>query len=372
MPVLWLIKGLGAGGAERLLVDSARFRDPALTTPQIAYLLGHKDALLAEFAEAGVPSRCLRAKASWDLRWLASLRRLCRSERFGLIHSHSPITTIGARIVLRTLPRSQRPRLVTTEHNVWGSHARATRLADTYTALADRGHAETHLAVSEAVRASMPTRLQATTRVIRYGVDVDEVRSAGGQRAAARQSLGLAPGDVLVGTVANLRATKGYPDLLTAARVVVHRSDRVRFVALGQGPLEQELRERVTQLGLGDRFRFLGYRSDAVQVMAAFDIFCLASHHEGLPIALMEALVLGIPVVATTVGGVAEIVTDGSEAILVPPAQPQALADALIALIGDPARREEMSVRARARGVALDVKRAIHDVEAVYRELLDR
>ena len=71
-------------------------------------------------------------------------------------------------------------------------------------------------------------------------------------------------------------------------------------------------------LELGDRFRFLGYRPDAAHVMSAFDIFCLASHHEGLPIALMEALVLGLPVVATDVGGIAELVTDGRDAVLVP------------------------------------------------------
>jgi glycosyltransferase involved in cell wall biosynthesis len=370
--VLWLIKGLGAGGAERLLVEQARFGDTALAQPEIAYLFGHKQALLGEFTAAGVPCRCLGARRSWDPRWLWQLRRLCRSEHFALIHSHSPITTIGARIVLRSLPRSRRPRLVTTEHNVWGSHARPTRLADEITAKADRRGDETHLAVSEAVRASMPPKLQPATRVIRYGVDVAEVQRAADQRDAARHALGLAPDDVLVGTVANLRATKGYPDLLDAARIVVYRSEQVRFVALGQGPMEQELHERVAQLGLGDRFRFLGYRTDAVSVMAAFDIFCLASHHEGLPIALMEALVLGVPIVATDVGGVAEIVTDGDEAVLVPAGQPQALADALVALVADPERRAAMSARASTRGNALDVRRAVHDVEAVYRELLQR
>ena len=85
----------------------------------------------------------------------------------------------------------------------------------------------------------------------------------------------------------------------------------MRFVAAGRGPLEDELRAQKDRLGLGDRFTFLGYRADAVRVMAAFDVFCLASHYEGLPIALMEALALGLPVVATDVGGVAELVTDG-------------------------------------------------------------
>lgn len=366
MHALWLIKGLGAGGAEHLLVLSARLRDERTIEPQVAYLLGHKLALLPQLERTGVNATCLRARASWDPRWLLSLRRLLRSGDFDVVHSHSPITTIGARIVRWTLPRRRRPRLVTTEHNVWGSHAGPTRLADSITA---RG-AETHLAVSEAVRASMPARLRSETRVIQYGVDVDQVLQAASGRAAQRRALGIGPDEILVGTVANLRATKGYPDLLAAARMVADRTAAVRFVALGQGPMERELHDRAEQLQLGARFRFLGYRSDAVEVMAAFDIFCLASHHEGLPIALMEALVLGVPVVATRVGGIAEIVTDGVEALLVPPEAPEQLAEALTKVALDPVLRAGMSERARARGAALDVTTAVRAVEAVYRETL--
>jgi L-malate glycosyltransferase len=366
--VLWLIKGLGPGGAERLLVLSARQRDRAAVDPQVVYLLAHKRALLAELDEVGVRATCLGARASWDPRWLCGLRRMCRSRRFDVVHSHSPLTTIGARLVLRTLPPRDRPILVTTEHNVWGSHARATRLADAATARGD----ETHVAVSEAVRASMPDRLRSKTRVIQYGVDVGEIRSAGNDRETARRSLGVGPDDVLIGTVANLRATKGYPDLLAAARIVVDRVDDARFVALGQGPMQRELRLQADALGLGDRFRFLGYRPDAAHVMSAFDIFCLASHHEGLPIALMEALVLGLPVVATDVGGIAELVTDGRDAVLVPAGKTRRLADALTALARDPARRAEMSCRARVRGDSLDAVPAIREVEALYRLVLTK
>ncbi|MDQ1385878.1 MAG: hypothetical protein QOG65_3257 [Actinomycetota bacterium] len=362
--VLWLIKGLGAGGAERLVVHSARRRDRNVVKPQVAYLLAHKRALLGELAETEVSATCLGARASWDPRWIVGLRRLCRAERFDVVHSHSPITTIGARIALRSIPRRDRPRLVTTEHNVWASHAAVTRRADAATARGD----EVHLAVSEAVRASMPDRLRSSTRVIQYGVDVAAIRAAAPGRDEVRRSLGVASDQVLIGTVANLRATKGYPDLLAAAAKVLPRTTGVRFVALGQGPMQQALHEQAARLGLGERFRFLGYRSDAIAVMAAFDIFCLASLHEGLPVALMEALVLGIPVVATDVGGTGEIVTDGREAVLVPAGEPDRLAAALIALVDDPARRREMAAAAHTRGDALDVGRAIRDVEAVYRE----
>ena len=106
--------------------------------------------------------------------------------------------------------------------------------------------------------------------------------------------------------------------------------------------------------------------------MSAFDVFCLPSHHEGLPIALMEALALGLPVVATRVGGVAELVTDGEEAVLVPPRRP-ASGRALIALARDPERRAAMAKRARgAQRHAFDAPSAVATIEAVYREIVGR
>jgi glycosyltransferase involved in cell wall biosynthesis len=143
-------------------------------------------------------------------------------------------------------------------------------------------------------------------------------------------------------------------------------------VAVGRGPLEHELRDQAARLGLGDRFTFLGYREDALRVMSAFDVFCLPSHHEGLPVALMEALALGLPVVATRVGGVAEVVTDGEEAVLVPPSQPARLAGALVALARDPQRRALMAKAATVRSDAFDAPRSVHEVEAVYREIVGR
>jgi glycosyltransferase involved in cell wall biosynthesis len=104
--------------------------------------------------------------------------------------------------------------------------------------------------------------------------------------------------------------------------------------------------------------------------MSAFDIFCLPSHHEGLPIALMEALALGLPVVATRVGGVEELVTDGREAVLVPARQPDLLASALLALARDPERRKKMAQHAAARGETLDAPSSVRAIEAVYRELV--
>ena len=169
--------------------------------------------------------------------------------------------------------------------------------------------------------------------------------------------------------MANLRAQKAYPDLLTAALEVVERLPDVRFVAVGQGPLEAEVHALHARLGLGDRVLLLGHRPDAVRVMAACDLFVLASLYEGLGVAVMEALALGLPVVATDVGGVPEVVEHGREGLLVHPGHPQELAAALVTLLTDAERRQRMAEAAARRGAELSIDAAVRRTEAVYHEL---
>ncbi len=359
-----LIKGLGPGGAERLLVESVRHHDPSLSL-SVAYLVPQKRALVTELEHLGIKPQCIGSRSVFDPRWMLRLRRIIVGYGVDVAHVHSPVVAVGTRLVLATIPRERRPRLVTTEHNVWASHARPTRIADRLTASCDSAH----LAVSSAVRSSMPARLRTRTEIVRYGVDLDRVYSAQAAREGVRAALGVTGDELVIGTVANLRSTKGYPDLLAAACLVVERFDRARFVAIGQGPLEDEIRRLHAGSGLGDRFTLLGYRADAIEVMSGFDVFCLASHHEGLPIALMEALALGIPIVATAVGGVPELVTDGHDAILVPAGQPEKLAEALIELLQNPERRSLLARHAREHGRGLSVEHAIRRVEALYRTL---
>ena len=163
-----------------------------------------------------------------------------------------------------------------------------------------------------------------------------------------------------MGTIANFRAQKDYPNLLVTARVLLDRGWPGRIVAVGQGPLEAEMRELHAQLGLGDRVLLLGQRDDAVRVLAACDVFTMASDNEGLPVALMEALALGLPVAATAVGGIPEAVTDGVEGLLVPPSQPEALADAIATITGDGELRARDGRGGRHRGRALRHPRRGH------------
>jgi glycosyltransferase involved in cell wall biosynthesis len=366
--VLWLIKGLGPGGAERLLAQSVRLRDRAHVGGRVAYLLPWKDTLVGEFECAGVPTTCLGARSSLDPRWLWRLRRSLVRQPVDVVHVHSPLAAIGARLVVRSLRRTMRPRVVTTEHNVWSSHTGMTSLMNGATAALD----DARTAVSGAVRASMPVRLQSATEVVRYGVEVASVRAATGARDLVRQELGIGRDDFVIGTVANLRANKAYPDLLAAARLVCDRVPRARFVAVGQGPLEAVIHAEHARLGLDDRFLLLGYRDDATRVMTAFDVFCLASHHEGLPIAMMEALVLGLSVVATDVGGNREIVEHGREGLLVPPGRPDELAAALIRVAEEPGLRQRLAAAAAAGAERLAVDAAIRRTESVYAHVCGR
>jgi glycosyltransferase involved in cell wall biosynthesis len=349
------------------LTAQIRHSDRTRFAHEVGYLLPHKDALVPDLQAAGIPLTCFRARGSADMLWLRRLRRHVIERKIAIVHVHSPVAAAGARVVARTIGGSRRPRIVTTEHNVWQSHARATRIADAITARLD----DAHLAVSSAVRASLPPWLAARTEVVRHGIDVAAVAAQRGERDAVRRELGLV-GRVVVGTVANLRATKGLGDLLAAARQVADEAPEVVFVVVGQGPLQAELEARQRELGLADHVRLLGFRPDAVRVMAGFDVFCLPSHHEGLPVALMEAMALGLPIVATDVGGVSELVVDGEHGRLVPPLKPDVLAKAIVELATDEGRRRRAGSAVASAGQDLSAERAERRIEEIYSSLARR
>ena len=166
-----------------------------------------------------------------------------------------------------------------------------------------------------------------------------------------------------------MRATKGWLDLLAAAQHVLEEVDEATFLAVGQGPMEQEVRRLHEDLGLGDRFRILGFRPDAVRIMSGCDVFCLASHHEGLPVAVMEAMTMGLPIVATDVGGLSELVVDGVHGRLVPPHRPDLLAGALVEMLRDDDERAEAAAAVRSTSASLSAEHSIRQVEAIYEAL---
>jgi glycosyltransferase involved in cell wall biosynthesis len=359
--VLWLTKGLGPGGAERLLVEMARTLDRGRVDVTAAYVLPWKDHLAGELELAGVRAVCL-SQTRRDPRWLWRLRRLLADAEFDLVHAHSPVPAVAARLAGLTLPRRRRPVIVTTEHNTWTSHHPVTRWANQLTGRRDAATFAVTVEARSTIRGAAAGRAQ----VLVHGIDVAGTASRPpGERQRIRAELGLGDDEVVIGTVANFRAQKDYPNLFSAAARLVEREIPFRLVAVGQGQLEAEIIGQRDELGLDDHVILAGFRPDAVAVMAACDIFVLASAWEGLPVAVMEALALALPIVATEVGGVAEAL-DESNAILVPPRDPEALADALVRLVQDPARRTELSAGARTAAARFDISRATETMTSTY------
>ncbi len=212
--LLSLIKGLGPGGAEQLLLSAARVRDRDAIDEEVAYLLPGEPTIAPALASLGLPLHDLRGPRPQDLGWLGRLRRLIEDQRYDVVHVHSPYVAGMARLVVRSMPKSRRPRIVSTEHNVWSSHAQLTRGLNEMTFPIG----DVWFAVSNEVRASIPKVLRRRVEVLVHGIVLRDIADLVAGRAAVRAELGLGPDDVAILTIANYRKQKGYPDLLETAR----------------------------------------------------------------------------------------------------------------------------------------------------------
>ena len=362
--VLYLIKGLGRGGAEQSILNGARYHDTSRFSYELAYLMPDMDDLAPEFEQLGVRLHCLGGAPR---SWMPALRSLVREREIDLVHAHSPLAAAGARIGLRGLAR-----IVYSEQNVWDAYHPATRWANMLT-FPLNDHV---LAVSDHVRRSMrfprvlPLRMPPVS-VVYHGLDwraVEQWSMSNG----ARTKLGLPADAPVVGTVANFRPEKGQKHLIEAAAIVRRSVPDVRFVLIGRGPLEDDLRRQIAELGLQDTVLLPDYRGPAVSVLSAFDVFVLPSIYEGLSIAALEAMAIGRPMVVSAIGPLQELMGDPPAGMIVPTSQPQAIADALVEVITDPALSRTLGDAARRRAKAFDVRDVVSRAEAIYEELLTR
>jgi glycosyltransferase involved in cell wall biosynthesis len=184
-----------------------------------------------------------------------------------------------------------------------------------------------------------------------------------------RESLRLGATDFVVGYVGRFVPIKDLPTLLRAFRMVQQSVPGARLVMAGDGELRAVLVELASELGLSEHVRFLGWVRDLAALYASFDVVALSSRNEGTPVMLIEAMAAGLPVVATDVGGVGDIVESGVNGLLVQAGNPDALARALIEMAGDPERRRQMG-RAGRQSVAsrLDIRRLVEDIDRLYRD----
>ena len=230
-----------------------------------------------------------------------------------------------------------------------------------------------YLCISEGVRAAMLASGVAASRLalVPSGVDLAEVRTRAARPAPNLRELASVSNDAeIIGTVASLAPHKNHALLLDAAREVVASRPRAHFVWLGEGECRPALERQRAALGLEARVHLLGFRDDALALMTQFDVFALSSYLEGLCTSLLDAQVLGVPIVATAVGGIPEVVSDGRTGRLVTPLEPSVLARALIGALADAGERARWAQAARASVEAFGIANTAERTLAVYNEVL--
>ena len=355
--VLVVIKGLGIGGAEKLIAEGARYWDRDRFEYRVAYMLPWKDQLVPELEALDVPVTCLGTKRGMTPGSVLRLRRLARAISADIVHAHSPIVGIAARVMVPTP-------LVYTEHNLAERYREPTRTLNRVT----YGRNAAVTAVSEPVAASLSGFRGPTPVVIENGVSVAVTPE---DAVAARSELGLGPDDPLVVHVGNIRPGKGHDTLIEATK---HLPDQVTVVSIGaekrKGDLDR-VREASVHAGVAGRLRFLGRRPDALAFIAASDVYVNPADHEGLPVTILEALALARPVVATAVGGVPSVVRNEETGVLVQPQQPAELAAAICGLIDDPLRAKHLAERGRSLvAEEYGLEPMIRAFERIYTEVL--
>ncbi len=231
-----------------------------------------------------------------------------------------------------------------------------------------------YLCISEGVRQAMlASGVPADRmRLVPSGVDISEVRASGAEPAPDLRELAELPADAeVLGTVASLAPHKNHALLLEAARDVVAARPRAHFVWLGEGECRPALERRRAELQLESRVHLLGFRPEARALMRQFDVFVLSSYLEGLCTSLLDAQVLGVPIVATAVGGVPEVVRDGVNGRLVQGLLPAPLAHALVEALARPDLRAAWVERARGTVEAFGIAHTAERTLAAYREVLE-
>jgi glycosyltransferase involved in cell wall biosynthesis len=341
--------------------------DQRQITVDVAYVLPWKDNYHAALESAGADVHCLGASSPNDPRWVWRLGRLLRDGRYDLVHTHAPVPATAVRI-LTALGRN-RPAIVHTEHNLWDRYRWPTRVLNSATYHRNRAAIAVSDTVARSIRPWLTSRSPSVVTV-HHGTVLDSVRSWPADEVRKRRcSLGLPEDQFLVGNVGNFTAKKDHSNLLMAMAGDTAIAD-AHLVLIGLGPLEDELRRTAAELGIAERTTFLGSRDDVFEILPLLDLFCLSSQFEGFPIALVEAMATGLACVATSVGGIPEIVTDGANGVLVPPRDHEALRRAVEAIMADPDRAQRYGKAARATAEGLDLRNAVETMEGIYRAAL--
>jgi glycosyltransferase involved in cell wall biosynthesis len=285
----------------------------------------------------------MRGKA--DLGVVRKLSGLIQDGEFDIVHTHGVRANLLGRLAAR---QAGKKKVITTVHSLLERDYQGAvlRLANTLAERATRSLTDHFIAVSQGLKdrlvaGGIPAK---SISVIHNGIILDGIRPAGASENAVKEkpSIKEAP---LVGIVARLHAVKGHRYFIEAAREILLQRPKTRFLIVGDGSYRPVLEKLAGSLGVSDKVTFTGFVEDVYSLMAELDLLVVSSLWEGFGLTAIEALALGVPVVATEVGGLPEVVRHGETGLLAPPANASALAKSIVWMLDHPREAGEMAAK---------------------------
>lgn len=304
------------------------------------------DAYAARMSALGVPTEQATIRRDIDFGLMRRLTGLIREGGFDAVHTHLIHADLHGIIAAG---RANVKHIFTTGHNDDPFRRRLPiRLLQRYIwSRVTRG-----IAISDAIREYMITVEGASAQkavTIHYGLDAARIQVGDGARTIIRNELGLPPQSVVFGSVCRLIPQKGLSDGLRAFWQVSRQLPKSNYVIVGDGPLREQLQAEADGYGIGHRVHFLGWRDDAQSLMTAFDVLLVPSRWEGFGLVLLEAMAVKLPIIATRISALPEIVVEGETGYLVPVGDVQALTQAMIDICEYPGEAQQMGVNGRTR-----------------------
>ncbi len=368
LSIVHVLSSFGMGGQERVALDLAGGQAAAghrVLTVSLAPL--PEGPLAAEFRDRGLEIQTVAKRPGRDPRLFLSLARLFRNRRADVVHTHNPQPLLFAALPAKLA----RAGLVHTKHGVNPDTRRrlamrraAGRLVDMFVAVA-----QPTAQVAADGRECRADRL----RVVANGIDLGRFNPDGDARRAIRRELGIPDDAFAVGTVGRLWPEKGHAYLIRSLAPVL--GDRFHLVITGEGPERENLARQIAELpGAGQpaAVHLTGNRRDVPRVLAALDVFVLTSKSEGLPLVIPEAMAAGLPVVATRVGGIPQVVDEGVTGFMVAYGDEEALRGRLVALDADRQLARQCGEMGRERSLdRYSSRRMVADYLALYRQVVD-
>lgn len=360
--VLHVIPNFGAGGAERLLVNLLEAYDRERFEVAAVSLYPESETILErEIKEKGFNVYFLNKHRGPDPRMLPQLYHLFRSYRPHVVHTHLYVL----RYVLLPALLCRVPVIVHTVHNV--AQKEVDKIGKAVHWVAFRVGSVVPVSISQEVANTVHTVYGrgVYTPVIYNGIPTERFISRAKRDNAAEKK------DLILLHVGRFAPQKNHLLLIEAFALAINECPEMQLWLVGDGELKAAIQKKVMEMGLEGKVLFLGLRNDIPKLMAESDLLILSSDYEGVPLVVLEAMAAGKPVISTAVGGVPELVVDGITGFLVPPGQPEALAQAILKLATNPELRQSMGEAAQRRAVELfDISRTAREYEKLYLKLL--